>query len=343
MTLNTVSSLHTALSSSIIPHHLNHPLSFSVLKHFNADLLSVLKVYPPEALNFVSNPELVVDVENFATGEKHMMGTVNLWDKNSRKEKISASKVYVGDFSQSLSEFDMSCYPFDYKTVYFPISIRKLVQTLFGCVAGGDRFLCMLPYIVEFSANHITVSDWQSSTNLDKQWTAAPCIIFELDLSTPTLGILMPFRTSHPFLIWLGLVWSVQSVCLSFGFKGSLQIAHPQRSLSPSLCPFFLHSLSLSPLWRQSTAVTMSKKIMGSIILHPLRGDNAIERTVKIIDLVLSWMPFPFPSVFWLPATSAAMKRHDSMPTGPKVQVPILFPCLSVRIFLTVGNLFALY
>lgn len=103
MTLNTVSSLHTALSSSIIPHHLNHPLSFSVLKHFNADLLSVLKVYPPEALNFVSNPELVVDVENFATGEKHMMGTVNLWDKNSRKEKISASKVYVGDFSQSLS------------------------------------------------------------------------------------------------------------------------------------------------------------------------------------------------------------------------------------------------
>lgn len=87
----------------------------------------------------------------------------------------------------------------------------------------------------------------------------------------------------------------------------------------------------------------MSKKIMGSIILHPLRGDNAIERTVKIIDLVLSWMPFPFPSVFWLPATSAAMKRHDSMPTGPKVQVPILFPCLSVRIFLTVGNLFALY
>ena len=141
MTVNTVSSLHTQLSS---------PSSFSVLKHVHADLLSALKVYPPEALNFVSNPELVVDVENFATGEKHLMGTINLWDSKSRKEKISASKVYVGDFSQSLSEFDMSCYPFDYKTVYFPISIQKLVQTLFDCVARGDGSLCMLPCIIMY-------------------------------------------------------------------------------------------------------------------------------------------------------------------------------------------------
>lgn len=100
-------------------------LGFSDAQKLIKGRMTLNTVYPPEALNFVSNPELVVDVENFATGEKHMMGTVNLWDKNSRKEKISASKVYVGDFSQSLSEFDMSCYPFDYKTVYFPISIQR--------------------------------------------------------------------------------------------------------------------------------------------------------------------------------------------------------------------------
>lgn len=90
------------------------------------------QVYPPEASAFVSSPELVVDVENFATGEKHMMGTIKLWDRAAGAEKISASKVYVGDFSQSLTEFDMSCYPFDYKKVFFQIGIQTLVQALMG-------------------------------------------------------------------------------------------------------------------------------------------------------------------------------------------------------------------
>ena len=89
-----------------------------------------LQVYPPAAHQFVSRPDLVVDLENFATGEKHLLGTVTLWDRIAGTEKISASKVYVGEFSQSLTSFEMSCYPFDYKEVFFRIGLQILGKTL---------------------------------------------------------------------------------------------------------------------------------------------------------------------------------------------------------------------
>ena len=110
MTINTAPRLHTP---------------FPTLE----SKLLALKVYTPEASLFVSNPELVVDVENFATGEKHMMGTINLWDKISRREKVSASKIYVGEFSQSNTAFEMSCYPFDEKTVFFQIGLQNLARS----------------------------------------------------------------------------------------------------------------------------------------------------------------------------------------------------------------------
>lgn len=83
-------------------------------------------MYPPSAHQFVSRPDLVVDLENFATGEKHLLGTVTLWDPIAGEEMISASKVYVGEFSQSLTSFEMSCYPFDYKEVFFRIGLQIL-------------------------------------------------------------------------------------------------------------------------------------------------------------------------------------------------------------------------
>lgn len=133
-------------------------LGFSDAQKLIKGRMTLNTVYPPEALNFVSNPELVVDVENFATGEKHLMGTINLWDNKSRKEKISASKVYVGDFSQSLSEFEMSCYPFDYKTVYFPISIQQPADAVFElqlvCAGGGAQ------KVVDLDFPNKTACEW---------------------------------------------------------------------------------------------------------------------------------------------------------------------------------------
>ena len=66
------------------------------------------------------------------------------------------------------------------------------------------------------------------------------------------------------------------------------------------------------------------------------------EQETQLILFFLG-SPFHFPRCFWLPATRAAMKLQDSLPTGPEVQVPILFPCWSARIFLTVENLFGFY
>lgn len=133
-------------------------LGFSDAQKLIKGRMTLNTVYTPEALNFVSNPELVVDVENFATGEKHLMGTINLWDNKSRKEKISASKVYVGDFSQSLSDFDMSCYPFDYKTVYFPISIQQPADAVFElqlvCAGGGGQ------KVIDLDSPNNTACEW---------------------------------------------------------------------------------------------------------------------------------------------------------------------------------------
>lgn len=81
-------------------------LSFSAFSWVKSQLCR--QVYPPSAHQFVSRPDLVVDLENFATGEKHLLGTVTLWDPIAGEEMISASKVYVGEFSQSLTSFEMS-------------------------------------------------------------------------------------------------------------------------------------------------------------------------------------------------------------------------------------------
>ena len=83
-------------------------------------------MYPKEALRFVSSPELVVDVENFGAGEKHMMGNILVWDTESQTEQVSASKVYTGEFSQALQEYKMSCFPFDSKAIFFNIGLQTL-------------------------------------------------------------------------------------------------------------------------------------------------------------------------------------------------------------------------
>lgn len=37
------------------------------------------------------------------------MSSLKLWDPKSGKQAISVSKIYVGEFSQSLYPYDLSC------------------------------------------------------------------------------------------------------------------------------------------------------------------------------------------------------------------------------------------
>jgi len=87
--------------------------------------LTLSMFYFPEALNYVSDPQKIVSVDNFGAGDRYLQGRVSLVDPASNKDGFATSNIYVGDFSQSQSNFDHSCYPFDDKKVRFEISIQK--------------------------------------------------------------------------------------------------------------------------------------------------------------------------------------------------------------------------
>ena len=66
--------------------------------------MSLNIVYGEEAENFVEHPENMVDVVNFGSGsgDINVLSKVRLWDPQTTKTASSISKIYAGDFSQSL-------------------------------------------------------------------------------------------------------------------------------------------------------------------------------------------------------------------------------------------------
>ncbi|CAE7519587.1 unnamed protein product [Symbiodinium natans] len=103
--------------------------------------MTVLLLYYAETLRFVSNPQLIVSVDNFGDGNRYLQGTIQLADSSGR-DAFTTSNIYVGDFSQS--NFDHLCFPFDDKTVRFDISIQKPGNYIFDL-----RLSCPPPLLAE--------------------------------------------------------------------------------------------------------------------------------------------------------------------------------------------------
>eukprot|EP00931_Biecheleriopsis_adriatica_P093711 TRINITY_DN67440_c0_g1_i1.p1 TRINITY_DN67440_c0_g1~~TRINITY_DN67440_c0_g1_i1.p1 ORF type:complete len:424 (+),score=38.15 TRINITY_DN67440_c0_g1_i1:24-1274(+) len=91
--------------------------------------------------SIVDDPAILIDIDNFAAGNKQRLGSINLVDGND-EEAVSTSIAYTGAFSQAAGEFDMICYPFDSKMVTFNISIQKpgdyAFELLLGCSGGTN-------------------------------------------------------------------------------------------------------------------------------------------------------------------------------------------------------------
>jgi len=119
-------------------------LSFSDRQKYIKGRMSLATIYPEIATTFVEHPEHMVDVLNFGSGsgDINTMSSLKLWDPKSGKTATTVSKTYVGEFSQSLYPYDMSCYPFDRKTVHFQIGIQKpgaiFYKLVLGCVGKGS-------------------------------------------------------------------------------------------------------------------------------------------------------------------------------------------------------------
>lgn len=120
-------------------------LGFSDKKKYIKGRMSIATIYPEEAAAFVTNPENMVDVLNFGSGsgDINVMSSLKLWDPRSGKTATTVSKTYVGEFSQSAFPYDLSCYPFDMKTVHFHIGLQKPCGIFYklnlGCAGEGAR------------------------------------------------------------------------------------------------------------------------------------------------------------------------------------------------------------
>ncbi|CAE7619592.1 unnamed protein product, partial [Symbiodinium pilosum] len=102
--------------------------------------------YYPEAKTYVSDPQKIVSVDNFGDGDRILQSTVTLIEPGTAdREAIATSNIYVGDFSQSQSMFDHSCYPFDTKKVKFEISIQRPGDYIFTL-----EMMCPGPKIAEY-------------------------------------------------------------------------------------------------------------------------------------------------------------------------------------------------
>ncbi|CAK9007163.1 Uncharacterized protein SCF082_LOCUS9346 [Durusdinium trenchii] len=120
-------------------------LAFSDREKFIKGRMSIATIYGEEATTFVTNPENMVDVVNFGSGsgDISVLSSLRLWDPKTGKQATSVSKTYVGQFSQSLYSYDLSCYPFDVKTMHFEIALQKpcgiFYRLVLGC-AGEGRY-----------------------------------------------------------------------------------------------------------------------------------------------------------------------------------------------------------
>jgi len=189
-------------------------LGFSDHQKLIKGRMTLNTVYPPSAHQFVSRPDLVVDLENFATGEKHLLGTVTLWDPIAGEEMISASKVYVGEFSQSLTSFEMSCYPFDYKEVFFRIGLQKPADAVFTLtlVCAGEGSVSGIDPV-----SNLTMCTWPApGSYVGFQWQNFTCRSIDTALIECTMkGI----RQSQPLItayLWPSIVYSLMGF-LAFG------------------------------------------------------------------------------------------------------------------------------
>ncbi|CAJ1375444.1 unnamed protein product [Effrenium voratum] len=118
-------------------------LGFSDKQKYIKGRMTIGTVYPEVATTFVEKPEDMVDVQNFGSGSGDIttMSSLKLWNPKVGKS-TSISKTYVGEFSQSLYPYDLSCYPFDRKTMMFIISLQKpcgaFYRLALGCVGEGS-------------------------------------------------------------------------------------------------------------------------------------------------------------------------------------------------------------
>ncbi|CAK9019004.1 unnamed protein product [Durusdinium trenchii] len=119
-------------------------LAFSDREKFIKGRMSIATIYGEEATTFVTNPENMVDVVNFGSGsgDISVLSSLRLWDPKTGKQATSVSKTYVGQFSQSLYSYDLSCYPFDVKTMHFEIALQKpcgiFYRLVLGCAGEGS-------------------------------------------------------------------------------------------------------------------------------------------------------------------------------------------------------------
>ncbi|CAE7505088.1 unnamed protein product [Symbiodinium necroappetens] len=105
--------------------------------------MSLTFFYYAESLRIVSDPQLIVTVDNFGDGTRYLQGKINLLDAQGY-ELFTTSNIYVGSFSQQQSNFDHLCYPFDNKTVKFDISIQAPGNYIFDLA-----LLCPEPLLAE--------------------------------------------------------------------------------------------------------------------------------------------------------------------------------------------------
>jgi len=105
--------------------------------------MSLTFFYYAESLRIVSDPQLIVTIDNFGDGTRYLQGKINLLDAMGH-ELFTTSNIYVGSFSQQQSNFDHLCYPFDDKTVKFDISIQAPGNYIFDLA-----LLCPEPLLAE--------------------------------------------------------------------------------------------------------------------------------------------------------------------------------------------------
>ncbi|CAE7380220.1 unnamed protein product [Symbiodinium natans] len=158
-------------------------LSFSDRTKVISGRLSFDTDYVEEAKKFNEHPENMVDVLNFGTGSAgiNSLSGIKLWNPQLAQTATSVGKVYVGEFSQSLYPYDLSCYPFDRKTVHFQIALPGPAQYFFrlslGCLgensitrrvdADGEVLECAWPVngsFVSFDWDYFTCTLEDSAT-----------------------------------------------------------------------------------------------------------------------------------------------------------------------------------
>lgn len=210
--------------------------------------MSLNVVYGEEAEDFVEHPENMVDVVNFGSGsgDINVLSKVRLWDPKTTKTASSVSKIYAGDFSQSLYPYDMMCYPFDIKTVHFQISLQNPCGIFYrlelGCVGenswkqavdeeDGKVRKCSWP----INASFVTF-DWQNFT----------CTLRD----SVTIDCAMTGTRQWPALLktymWPSVVYGVMGfMSFSLGVKLSM----------PRVATTMLASLSLTSLRNQVIAL----------------------------------------------------------------------------------------